>query len=514
MLAYFPMHDLKAKIELEKEWLRIDTMPWEQPMERIKDYFGEKIAFYFGWLGHYTTWLIFAAVAGAITFLANVIENTTDSSLVPIFATFIAIWSTLFLETWKRKQSTYVMMWGMKGFEQQEITRPQFHGKETRSPIDDEPDVFFPAAESARRKTISTVFLSLLIVFTIFLVGVVFFIKILLNQEPWVSRLLLFNLIPLSTIIPSILNGVQITIMSITYDAVSLRLNDYENHRTDTGFEDSLIAKTFVFEFINKYAALLYIAFIKKHFVETDFCTGSCFVELGTTLGIIFLLALATDNTLEVATTFLKQRKRQKEESEGVAPDRLMSQVEKEYTAETFDKMLGTFKEYAEMTFQFGYATLFSAAFPLAPLFALVNNFIEIRIDGWKLLQCSRRPEPSGAEDIGTWYGILELIAVASVATNGLLIFFTGDGYENRSWSARFVLFAVFEHMLLMGKFATAALVPDVPRSTEIQLARQEFIEGKVIENRPDDEADIADDVEAEGGYEIDDGDPDPVFDT
>lgn len=30
------MHDLKAKIELEKEWLRIDSMPWEQPMERIK----------------------------------------------------------------------------------------------------------------------------------------------------------------------------------------------------------------------------------------------------------------------------------------------------------------------------------------------------------------------------------------------------------------------------------------------------------------------------------------------
>lgn len=63
-----------------------------------QDYFGEKIAFYFGWLGHYTTWLIYAAVAGVITFIANIAEGTVDSSLVPVFATFIAIWSTLFLE--------------------------------------------------------------------------------------------------------------------------------------------------------------------------------------------------------------------------------------------------------------------------------------------------------------------------------------------------------------------------------------------------------------------------------
>jgi hypothetical protein len=98
---------------------------------------------------------------------------------------------------------------------------------------------------------------------------------------------------------------------------------------------------------------------------------GSCFSELGTTLGIIFLLALALDNTMEVphslkrsaqresrvahhqvVVSVTKQRKRQKEESAGVAPDRHMSKVEEEYTAETFDKMLGTFKEYAEMTFQ------------------------------------------------------------------------------------------------------------------------------------------------------------------
>ena len=57
---------------------------------------------------------------------------------------------------------------------------------------------------------------------------------------------------------------------------------------------------------------------------------------------------------MDVAITHFGVMKRQKEESMGVSPDRKMSVVEKEYTAITFDKMLGTFREYQDMAFQFG----------------------------------------------------------------------------------------------------------------------------------------------------------------
>lgn len=50
---------------------------------------------------------------------------------------------------------------------------------------------------------------------------------------------------------------------------------------------------------------------------------------------------------------------------------------------------------------QFGFTTIFVAAFPLAPLLALLNNIIEIRLDAYKFVTQWRRPMPARATDIG-----------------------------------------------------------------------------------------------------------------
>ena len=43
--------------------------------------------------------------------------------------------------------------------------------------------------------------------------------------------------------------------------------------------------------------------------------------------------------------------------------------------------------EYLEIVIQFGFITIFACAFPLAPLFALLNNILEIRLDAKQVLQ-------------------------------------------------------------------------------------------------------------------------------
>lgn len=55
------------------------------------------------------------------------------------------------------------------------------------------------------------------------------------------------------------------------------------------------------------------------------------------------------------------------------------------------------------MFIQFGYVVLFSSAFPLAAMCALVNNVIEIRSDAFKLCTGLQRPFGQRVESIGQW---------------------------------------------------------------------------------------------------------------
>ena len=53
---------------------------------------------------------------------------------------------------------------------------------------------------------------------------------------------------------------------------------------------------------------------------------------------------------------------------------------------------------------QYGFVTLFVAAFPLGPFFALINNLLEIRLDAYKFIVVFQRPMAARAQDIGMRY--------------------------------------------------------------------------------------------------------------
>ena len=78
--------------------------------------------------------------------------------------------------------------------------------------------------------------------------------------------------------------------------------------------------------------------------------------------------------------------------------------------------------EYNEMAMQFGFITLFSSAFPLAPLCAMINNLFEIRQDAQKYTKYKTRPIPTRVPDIGIWYSIFQFLSVLAVITNVSLL--------------------------------------------------------------------------------------------
>lgn len=61
---FIVLHDNVQLRQLESKWLTILEYPWHQKCTAVRDYFGEKIALYFLWLGFYTSWLFPAAFVG------------------------------------------------------------------------------------------------------------------------------------------------------------------------------------------------------------------------------------------------------------------------------------------------------------------------------------------------------------------------------------------------------------------------------------------------------------------
>jgi hypothetical protein len=65
--------------------------------------------------------------------------------------------------------------------------------------------------------------------------------------------------------------------------------------------------------------------------------------------------------------------------------------------------------KYSEIAIQFGYIVLFAQAFPLAPLFSIFSNFVEMKGEMNLMAFYSKRYQALGASGIGAWKGITEV---------------------------------------------------------------------------------------------------------
>ena len=86
VLAAFPLADADELRALEGRWITMWAWPWRQPHQRIVDYFGEKIGFYFLFLGHYATFFLGAAAVGVAVFIHTVVaDEHQNAASIPYF---------------------------------------------------------------------------------------------------------------------------------------------------------------------------------------------------------------------------------------------------------------------------------------------------------------------------------------------------------------------------------------------------------------------------------------------
>ncbi|XP_054997772.1 anoctamin-5 isoform X4 [Sorex araneus] len=494
-----PPNPVNERYLLCKNWAQFTNFYKEQPLNLIKDYYGEKVGIYFVFLGYYTKMLIFAAIVGFLFFvygLFSVNQNATsneicdpdiggqiimcplcdflceywrlnstclssklshlfDNESTVFFAMFMSIWVSLFLKFWKQRQSRLESDWDMVDFEeehQQLQLRPEYEAmcrKRKINVITKIPDMepYLPLRKRLPWYFLSgaTVAFSMSLIIVCMVAVIIYRLSVfatfasLIESESSLNQVKTIITPQIATSITgSCLNFIVILILNFFYDKLSVWITKMEIPRTYQEYERSLTLKMFLFHFVNFYSSCFYITFFKGKFVgypgkyvylfntwRNEECDPEgCQIELTTQLLIIMTGKQLVGNikaaVYPITMNWWRSRKA-KSNSE-----KLYTRWEQDHDLQYFGS-IELFNEYLETVIQFGFVTLFVASFPLAPLLALLNNIIEIRLDAWKLTTQYRRPVAAKAHSIGVWEDILQAMGFLSVATNAYIISFTSD---------------------------------------------------------------------------------------
>ncbi|KAF6210699.1 hypothetical protein GE061_013806 [Apolygus lucorum] len=599
-LSAFPLHTgpynskkcsrtgpMNPREVLYQYWARWGCWYKYQPLDHIREYFGEKIAIYFAWLGFYTAWLLPAAMVGLVVFLYGVVtmhsnklavdvcESKGQFKMCPLcdekigckywdlsdicgyakiaylfdhpgtvfYAVFVSFWAVTFLEYWKRKSASLAHHWDCMGFQDEmERPRPEFAARAPfyeRNPVTGIPEPSFPKGERNKRMVagLGIVFLMISLVL-IFIVAVIVY-RVLVSIPLFQNAMFRSQAQAVANLSGAVVNLIIIMAMSRIYENLAYRLTQWEMHRTQTEFEDHLTFKVFIFQFVNFYSSIFYIAFFKGRFVgypgnytlilrlrNEDCSAGGCLIELAQQLAVIMIGKQIINNAQEIIVPKMKAWWHNRKVK--LPKKRKTTRWEEDYQLVDSE---GLFEEYLEMVLQFGFITIFVAAFPLAPLFALLNNWVEIRLDAQKFVCETRRVVAERAENIGIWFKILHMLAHLAVISNGFLIAFTSEflpkllyqydyhwnlkGYINftlayspngtlsqqcryrglrdetgnhtpffwRLLAVQFAFVIVFEHVVFGICRLIDIVVPDIPESLEVKIKRERYLAKQALQD-------------------------------
>uniref|UniRef100_A0A665V5S5 Anoctamin n=1 Tax=Echeneis naucrates TaxID=173247 RepID=A0A665V5S5_ECHNA len=491
-----------------------------------------------------------------------------DNVATVFFAIFMGIWVTLFLEFWKRRQARLEYEWDLVDFEeeqQQLQLRPEYETKCTNRKLNRITQVFVVVFHDVT--VVSALKISLIIAC---IIGVIAYrlavyaaFASIMKDSPTSNLQVVGPYITpqlATSVTASCINFIIIMILNLMYERVAIWITDMEIPKTHLEYENKLTVKMFLFQFVNYYSSCFYVAFFKGKFVghpgnyaymfgslsklRNEECDpGGCLIELTTQLVIVMTGKQVWGNIQEALVPWLMNwwgsRKARNH------PESLYSRWEQDHDLQGFGQ-LGLFYEYLEMVIQFGFITLFVASFPLAPLLALINNIIEVRVDSWKLTTQFRRPVAAKAHSIGAWEEILSGIAILSVVTNAFIVAFTSDmiprlvymyayqpdsqrnmkGYINDSLSvfnisriqlttlwiflcryrdyryppghekeyehtmqfwhilaAKLAFIIIMEHVVFSVKFFVAWMIPDVPSDVRARVKRERYLVQEYLHN-------------------------------
>jgi hypothetical protein len=257
-----------------------------------------------------------------------------------------------------------------------------------------------------------------------------------------------------------ILTGIQIKVSSFIYSKIATWLTKWENHNKASKYDYNLSLKIVIFEFINNYSSLYYIAFLKE---SNEGCKNNdCLSELNLQIYIILITNLFF-NLIEIGMPFMMdvfaKREYKKQYPEGTEIDFTPHGIHHQKTSEEFSTLR---EDYNEMVIQFGYLTFFSVAAPITPFICFILTYIEKFVDSYKLFYLHRVTIIDQSNGIGLYNQLFKIWCFIGITTNiGLVLFTNPELHSMGTFKKFFIFFLVENFVILITYFLNMNILPD-----------------------------------------------------
>ncbi|CAK71370.1 unnamed protein product (macronuclear) [Paramecium tetraurelia] len=505
VISHFPLEDSSKSQKVSVLWkelqyncirdtIRIQTHQIAlRPLNSIASYYGPVIAWYIAFNVQIVGWLILPALVGSAIQLYQLIADKMHASILPSFALFMSLWATLFMEKWKNRESELKYIWDMHKFKQQEPQRVMYTGLYTVEPCKNKVEVY-DSFTTFKRRLIAE-FSVIMLGFSIILVSFLAFNQWQGQQDPQSVYM---------PIIINSLNGVSMTVLCDLYKRLCKFVVNWENHKYNSEMEHSYVLKVFLFEFLISYISVVYAVLFKTDQTQLTLSVASIIITRG-------LISNLQSNCLPyLLYNYLKWGLKDKFETFKVFKEQFKicdMQYVKEKLKQAqqieFMKMMEDsnnkqpqkelYEEYTNIAIQFGYTTMFSPAFAAAPLFFLLNQFINLQFSISNYQRVLKRERAQAADSIGIWLSIFELMNYCSTFMNCLVIGIVNKAeFEGLIGDSnpliQVLVLAAIEHILLLIKYILGIMIPDCPYWVSKELRKYAYFEGQSAKIHDDSE--------------------------
>ena len=410
-----------------------DYKKCSKTINTVRNYFGETVSYYFLFIDHYSRMLLFPSIFGSFIFISYFIWNkiplfTIFSNsirmdyydfLLILNCTIFTIWLTLFIKSWAQKERLYNYIWGVNINQKEIKINEEFKYNSQEKlilgyfvPIEKEPYHSF-------KKYVSYSVLLGMIIIVISIIYSLFRLKAsLINGNFWHDYKISFFI--------ACLNGLQIKIMNFIYYYIAEYLNNWENHFSLNDKKNSFSLKLILFDFMNSYSSLFYIAFIKPY--NEGCINDNCPKELETQMYSIFLVYLGVFIG-EIIYLYIIYYYQKGKIGTLVNEEKVEIQsLEHQIMISSTDNLN---IEYNDIINQFGFACLFSIAAPLTPLIIFLLSLVCRLTNYYKFVHLKRVEILDESKGISFYNKIIKILLFIGVMVNVAIFLFSSPNPAN-----------------------------------------------------------------------------------